>query len=231
MRQDGYLDIKEENIKIEYYVKISHSRYIYLRFKSDLKLEVVVPFYSSKNAEAIVKEKSSWIRKKYKELLQRKKIFDGKMLLVDGEYYPVTHNFSDKEEITLTNNRLIVETNEQNIIPIVKSWMKKRTEAYLKANLSLFAEKLEVKFACFKVRDVCRWGYCNKRHELFFSLQLSSLSNELKDYILLHELLHLIEFNHSKKFHKLIEKYCPDRKRLEMSLNQVTTIRRGKNCI
>jgi len=228
LQKKGCLNIKEENLQIEYSVKLSHSRYIYLRFKPDSKLEVVLPFYSSKNAEEIIKEKSSWIIKKYKELLQRKKVFDGKMLLIDGQYYQIASVLSNNEEIEMMDGYLIIRTNRQNIIPIIKSWMKNRTEAYLMMNLPFYAEKLDVKFTCFTVKDIGKWGYCNKKHELFFNLQLSALSKELEDYILLHELLHIIEFNHSKRFHKLIDTHCPNHRELEKALNQIVALRRGK---
>ena len=228
MQKNGCLNIKEENLKIEYSVKTSRSRYIYLRFKPNLILEVVLPLYSSKNAEEIMEEKISWILKKYKELLQRKKVFDGRMLLIDGKYYQITSFFADYEEIRKTDSHLIIKTNRANIIPIVKSWMKNRTEDYLKMNLPIYAERLNVKFTCFTVKDICKWGYCNKKHELFFNLQLSALPKELKDYILLHELLHLIEFNHSKRFHKLMSVCCPCYRKLEKALDQIVALRRGK---
>jgi predicted metal-dependent hydrolase len=229
LQQNGCLKIKEENLQIKYFVKKSGSRYIYLRFKPNLQLEVVLPFYSSKNVEEILKEKSSWILRKYKELLQRKKIFDGKKLLIDGEYYQIISFLSDNEQIEIIDGHLTIRTNKQNIMPMIKSWMKNRTDSYLRTNLPIHAKKLGVNFTCFTVKDICRWGYCNKRNELFFNLQLSALSKELKDYILIHELLHIVEFNHSKKFHKLLDIYCPNHRKLEKDLNQIVVLKRGKN--
>ncbi|HLC99833.1 MAG TPA: M48 family metallopeptidase [Patescibacteria group bacterium] len=55
-----------------------------------------------------------------------------------------------------------------------------------------------------------RWGSCSKKGNLNFSYKIALLPQQLSDYIIVHELCHLGEFNHSKKFWNLVEKTVPD---------------------
>ena len=66
-----------------------------------------------------------------------------------------------------------------------------------------------------------KWGYCNKRKnviKLNFDLIHYSI-NEI-DYVIIHELCHLIEFNHSRAFWKLVKKYKPDYKENQIVLKE-----------
>ncbi|MBI5728623.1 MAG: M48 family metallopeptidase [Candidatus Magasanikbacteria bacterium] len=55
-----------------------------------------------------------------------------------------------------------------------------------------------------------RWGSCSKQKNLNFNYRILFLSNELADYVIVHELCHLREMNHSKKFWALVAHVVPD---------------------
>lgn len=65
-----------------------------------------------------------------------------------------------------------------------------------------------------------RWGSCSRKGNLNFSYKIALLSQELADYIIVHELCHLGEMNHSSKFWKLVEKTFPNHKELRKQLKQ-----------
>lgn len=54
-----------------------------------------------------------------------------------------------------------------------------------------------------------RWGSCSKKRNLNFNYKIIFLPQEIQDYVIVHEICHLIEFNHSKKFWQLVEKAIP----------------------
>lgn len=66
-----------------------------------------------------------------------------------------------------------------------------------------------------------RWGSCSKVGNLNFSYKIIYLSQELADYLIVHELCHLGEFNHSRNFWKLVEKTIPDYAILRKQLRQL----------
>ncbi len=82
------------------------------------------------------------------------------------------------------------------------------------------------KFYNFKYKRISirnqktRWGSCSRRGNLNFNYRLIYLSDKLFDYVLVHELCHLIEMNHSVKFWQLVAKTVPDYKQMRLALRK-----------
>ena len=108
-------------------------------------------------------------------------------------------------------------------------------ERYLRALVSLFAKdslvcrvayhskRLGLKYGSLSVRDQSsRWGSCSARRGISLNWRLVLLSPALQDYIILHELAHLSEMNHSKRFWTLLDHYDPLRVAHEAELDQVS---------
>jgi len=65
-----------------------------------------------------------------------------------------------------------------------------------------------------------RWGSCSKKGRVSFNYKIWLVPNEFADYIIVHELCHLIEFNHSKKFWELVARMIPDYKEIRFMLKK-----------
>jgi hypothetical protein len=79
----------------------------------------------------------------------------------------------------------------------------------------------DFKYARVAIRDTrTRWGSCSKGGNLNFSYRLVLLPPELCDYIIVHELCHLGELNHSARFWALVARTCPHHQRLRRELRK-----------
>ena len=70
------------------------------------------------------------------------------------------------------------------------------------------------------VRKMKNWGNCKQDGRITLNLNLAKKDNECLEYVMIHELCHLIEFNHGKNFKKLMDKFCPNWKEIKKRLNE-----------
>ena len=71
-----------------------------------------------------------------------------------------------------------------------------------------------------KIRKMKNWGNCKKNKIITLNLNLAKKPKICLEYVLIHELCHLIEFNHSKKFKMLMDKNCPNWREIKKMLNE-----------
>lgn len=91
--------------------------------------------------------------------------------------------------------------------------VKKDAKILLTSRVLHFEEIMGVKSTGVKITSAKRqWGSCSGKNSLCFSYKTSLLPIELVDYVVVHELAHIIEKNHSAKFYAVVEKYLPDYK-------------------
>lgn len=68
--------------------------------------------------------------------------------------------------------------------------------------------------------NVSNWGSCSSKGNINLNLRLVTLPEELRDYVILHELCHLKYLNHGKEFHALLETVCPGHRELARRLKE-----------
>ena len=107
---------------------------------------------------------------------------------------------------------------------ILDKWLKKEMvrifEERLKYNYSKFTENIP--YPSLKVRNMkTRWGVCNRKN-LSITLNSNLIRETIDkiDYVIIHELSHLVHFNHSASFWSVVGKYCPQYKMIRKELKE-----------
>ena len=99
------------------------------------------------------------------------------------------------------------------------SRLKTQATAYLTERTDYFAEIMGVKYKKLRVNSAnTRWGSCNSKGEINYTFRLILAPRDLVDYVVVHELAHLKEMNHSKKFWSIVSTVLPHYKQLQKQL-------------
>jgi predicted metal-dependent hydrolase len=103
---------------------------------------------------------------------------------------------------------------------LLQTWLKKRANLVLVPWLERIANRTGLHYQRVTVRlQRSRWGSCSCRQHINLNARLLLVAPELVDYLLVHELCHTRELNHSGRFWNLVERHCPEYKALDRKLN------------
>ena len=96
-----------------------------------------------------------------------------------------------------------------------------QARGYLPPRIKHYADILGVKYGMITIRNQhTRWGSCSAKGNLNFNCLLMLMPEEVRDYVVVHELCHRLEMNHSKRFWSLVEGVMPDYKRIRKLLDE-----------
>lgn len=88
---------------------------------------------------------------------------------------------------------------------------REHARALIHERLAFWNTHYAVTYSKVFIRNQCsRWGSCSSQRNLNFNYKIVFLPRELLDYVIVHELCHLIEFNHSPAFWLTVERVIPD---------------------
>jgi len=212
--------------RIEYSVSQGRGgRYTYFRFTPDGLLEVIVPRGRRPNLDEAIRSRSSWIVQHYLESSKNLRVFNGNTVMFDGvQLRIVFEECREVEELlpALSRREVIVKARDRSRTrELVRRWFLRESSRYAVRRVSELASELGLKYRVVDVREMRSWGYCTRGGRLSFSWQLIALPGRLRDYVVIHELSHLVEFNHSAQFKKRLASVCPDYKDREAELSRI----------
>ncbi len=160
-----------------------------------------------------------WIEDKLKKVKDRsqkivkKEYKNGEKFFYLGECYPL--NIIDSESSIIYFDNGFYLSKKINLPPekMFELLYKKMAKPYIFKRVSELAEKYGFQYRSIRITGaITRWGSCSSKKTLNFSYRLIMTPPNIIDSVIIHELCHLKELNHSKKFWALVEKYNPDYK-------------------
>lgn len=204
---------------IEYGVIRKKIRNARIKIGNDFKVTAVVPIsYSQERLENLIYEKRHWINKTLSRLKNNSKEIklSQNEILLFGEIYEFVLDESLNDKILTYNNSKSIKSNYN--LPEKKSlllnWYKHLAKKYIPMKASELANKHDFKFERLFIRDQkTKWGTCSAKKNISFNWRLVRCPDFVIEYLIVHELSHLREMNHSKKFWAEVEKIIPDYKR------------------
>ena len=202
----------------------------------DTSVKVFAPIDTPLEVIALhVEAKSRWIKKQqaifetYLPKLPPRQYVGGETFLYLGRQYMLKIEESEEEVVIFYQGRLVVKTlnpSSEQVKALLQTWYRTRAKIVLS---QLFSQQF-VLFNRFQIEKPTlvikpmekRWGSCTTGGKILLNVELIKAPVSCITYVILHELCHLVNHNHSGAFYSLLESFMPDWRRWKQLLETMS---------
>ncbi len=210
--------LEEHNILEEYKIIRSDRKTVAIHITNDATIEVRAPYLVSKDViDEFLKLKERWILEKlhmmreFKEKRIKFTLDYGEKILLRGEDYTIKGVLGNKIYFKERDLCIPFNLNKDEIKYNVIKMYKLQAKNILIEKIRYYSKYMDVKPIAVKINsDMTRWGSCSGRNSLNFSWRVILAKDDIINYVVVHELAHIKEHNHSKRFWKEVERLIPD---------------------
>ncbi|WP_180107177.1 MULTISPECIES: M48 family metallopeptidase [unclassified Acinetobacter] len=215
----------DEVVDFEVLESPSRTEKILIKVYADCRVVVSAPLNADdKTIIEAVKQRSRWIYKQLREFREQSKFImprqykSGESHFYLGKQYQlkVIHDDTKPKGVKLLRGRLEVNTLDTDIESIkshLNEWYRSRAKVIFEVRLRQILEKalwVEAKPDIRLMTMRTQWGNCSPSGLLTLNPHLVKAPAICIDYVILHELCHLVEHNHSERFYQLLSQVMPD---------------------
>jgi predicted metal-dependent hydrolase len=220
---------------IAYELRYSRRKTLGIQVRPDTSVRVTAPLGAGLAAiEEVLHRKAPWIVRKQAEVAAHKptallrRYVAGETHLYLGKQYCLQLDQGPAGTVTLDGDRLRVQApnpaDSQAVGALLERWYRLQAQ-------TVFAEALAAAGPCVQSLGIVppaflrirrmktRWGSCTTRGDITLNLRLIQVDRALIEYVLVHELCHLLQHNHSPAYYKLLDRALPDWRARKKRLN------------
>lgn len=183
-----------------------------------------------------MRERWEWLQQQRTRFLQdplppRYGFADGQPILHLGDEIPLRVVSASRRRALLHEGELRVAVPEpelqdsEALAAVVEAWQRREAQTLFPDRMRHCHERmheLRLPYPQMKIRKMrSRWGSCSRSAVITLNLELVRMPLECIDYVITHELCHLVEFNHSPRFYALQERFEPNWKLLKKRLEEL----------
>lgn len=222
------------SIEIPYELTYQDRKTLGIKVYPDCRVRVFAPSDTSEEVlRSMLRQKAPWIIRQQKDFLSYhpltppRKYISGETHLYLGRQYRLRIESGDRNELKLFRGRMVVHRKGHSPIQnILSDWYREKARLHIENML----EEIFPRFHRFNVRKPelvirempTRWGSCTPNGKVILNPELVKAPKGCIEYVIIHELCHLIHHNHTAAFYTVQEKMMPDWKkwkdRLERTL-------------
>lgn len=200
-------------------------------------LSVIVTAPNEANFEKVresVKKRAAWILKqqtKFSEYLPAqpaRKYVSGETHLYLGRQYRLKITEGKPEAVKLKGRYIHITVadgkDREKVKKILNSWYQERAKKYFQQKIVKAFEKFrryEIKIPLIRLRKMSkRWGTCSTKEIIHLNPDLIKFPASCVEYVIVHEICHLIEASHNRNFYQLLQRVMPDWEKRKASLEK-----------
>ena len=164
-----------------------------------------------------------WLERRLAALPPRTEFAEGALVPLMGVPHRIRHvaTSNGRGAVWIEHGEILVTGDKAYLARRVRDHLRERAQRELLARARRLAEAIERKVVRVTVRDTrTRWGSCSASGNLCFSWRLVFAPEDVLDYVVAHEVSHLVHMNHGKRFWRLVERLCPGAERHRSWLNR-----------
>lgn len=219
------------NIKIEVHKKNIKNLYLAV-IPPEGRARVSAPKkMRDEDIKIFIIKKLDWIRQKQEKYINKSKLYEykyvsGENIYLWGEKYELqVVNSNTKSEIKINENKLILKVNEDSTIDerlkLINEWYRHNIKQEIPELLEKWQKIIGVTASEWHVKNMkTRWGTCNIRDtRIWLNLQLAKKHPKCLEYVVVHELVHLLEGSHNRIFKNYMDKFLPNWRLIKKQLN------------
>ncbi len=207
-------------MNFEYKLTRSKRKTVCITVHHDASVEVRAPLkMKSADIESFVKSKEKWIEKAIAGTVKTDDIsYDGTFPFL-GDKYIISPSQGKNAEIS-KNMLLVPESTDMTAA--LNVFLKQQAKCYIPGRVENIARQTGITPSSVMINNAkSHWGSCT-RDRLHFSCYLMLADRETIDYVIIHELVHILHHNHSALFWAEVKKHCPDYIELRNRLKSIS---------
>lgn len=189
----------------------------YIRINEDLNIVVTTNRFTTKSYILNLLEQNKKALKKMIDK-QKKSMVKKESFCYLGNQYNIVE-VSIMEDVEIDGDNIFVPNKK-----VLDKWLEKQIKTIFKNRLDYIYSIFDEVDNCptLKIRSMkTRWGVYNRvKHNITLNSHLIEYEIDKIDYVIIHELSHVIHFDHSKNFWNLVSKYCPNYKQMRKDLKE-----------
>lgn len=190
-------------------------KHIHIRVAIEGRLRVSAPLRCPGGSiDAALMRKSAWIMKQLTRMHGFREFLDPELwVLYAGQRLKIENVSGTHGKVDIEPERGIcrVVSNPEDVAALIRRKLRAEAQSVLPSMTAELASDVDIQIRHVYVRDQrTRWGASSSLGNISLNWRLIMAPNEVRDYLMYHELAHQLHMNHSERFWKLVRDWCPD---------------------
>ncbi len=202
-------------------IKRSNRKTLSLKINEAGEVIVYAPLLLPKTLiNQFIKKHEAWINKHLQRINQRniaftqKQFIDGEEFLYIGNKYQLITTYTTPKNLIIFNQKnFLLNPEVKDPLTLFKSWYKEQAQTIFQEQVQYHSKLMNLIPTDIKLSNAkTRWGSCNTKNLIRLNWKLIMAPLSIINYVIIHELAHINQKNHSKTFWEIVQNFDPEYK-------------------